>query len=207
MGDQFQNFLKSAYDTAIIGVPKIGISSAEALANKYRRDDNLLDKSVNSLIRFQTTKASTTGFLTGLGGVITLPVSVPADVSIVLFVQIRMIAAIAIMAGFDPHDDRVRTLCYTCLVGNSAQEILKDAGIIIGKKAAEVQLKRMSADILVRINKKVGFRLLTKFGEKGTVNLWKLIPLLGGVVGGSFDSAVTYSVGRVSKRIFVTNRV
>src|SRR5207249_9260749 len=100
-------------------------------------------------------------------------------------------------------DDRVRTLCFVCLVGNAAEEILRSTGIFIGRKFLEAQLKKMSAEILVRINRGVGFRLLTKFGEKGAVNLGKMIPLAGGVIGAVFDGLATHAVGKVGKRIVV----
>ena len=200
---KLQKFLRSAYDIAINGAPGVGIASADTLAREYLRGNRPLPKKINSLIRFQNAKAATTGFLTGLGGVITLPVMIPADVSVTLFIQLRMIAAVAIMQGHDAKEDRVRTLCYVCLVGNAAEEILRNAGIIIGKKIAKAQLERMSADILFKINQKVGFRLLTKFGEKGAINLGKLIPLVGGVIGGAADGIATHAVGKTAKKVFI----
>src|SRR5204862_289412 len=116
---RLQRFLRAAYDIAINGAPALGIASAFDLAEQYSGGKAPLDKRIDSLIRYQDAKAATTGFLTGLGGIITLPVTMPADVSVVLFVQLRMIAAIAIMSGQDPKDDRVRTLCFVCLVGNA----------------------------------------------------------------------------------------
>ena len=52
-----------------------------------------------ALIRWQNAKCATSGFIAGLGGSITLPVSIPANISSVLYIQIRMIAAIAYMGG------------------------------------------------------------------------------------------------------------
>lgn len=40
---------------------------------------------------------------------------------------------------------------------------------------------------MTKINPKVGFRLLTKFGTTGVVNLGKLIPGIGAVVGDGLD--------------------
>lgn len=37
-------------------------------------------------------------------------------------------------------------------------------------------IKKIPGTVLIKINQKVGWRLLTKFGEKGTVNLVKLVP-------------------------------
>ena len=61
----------------------------------------------------------------------------------------------------------------------------------------------MSFEVIKKINKAVGFRLLTKFGQTGAINLGKGIPLVGGVVGGAFDGTTTYGIGSVAKNIFI----
>ena len=52
------------------------------------------------------------------------------------------------------------------------------------------------------INKKIGFRLITKAGEKGVINLMKLVPLVGGIVGGTFDGMFVNTCGKTAKKIF-----
>ncbi len=44
-----------------------------------------------------------------------------------------MIATIAIMRGYNIHDDEVKTLIFACLTGDSALDILKQGEIQIGK--------------------------------------------------------------------------
>lgn len=56
--------------------------------------------------------------------------------------------------------------------------------------------------MLKEINKKVGFRVITKAGEKGTVNLMKVVPIVGGVVGAGFDGVFINSCGKTAKIIF-----
>ena len=145
------------------------------------------------------------GYVTNHGEqvIITMPVAIPANVSSVIFVQVRMVAAIAIMCGFNVNDDRVKTIVYTCLAGNSAKELLKDVGITIGRKLTESAIKNISGATLVKINQAVGFRLFTKFGEKGAINLAKGIPFVGGLVGGTFDAVTTNIVGNVARDTFV----
>ena len=55
--------------------------------------------------------------MTSLGGFITLPVALPANVASVIYMQMQMIAAIARMGGYNLHDDRVKTLVIACLCG------------------------------------------------------------------------------------------
>ncbi|WP_375143733.1 EcsC family protein [Acinetobacter sp. 11367] len=194
--------LNWSYDKAVNGV--VGLDSAYDLAKDYKKIDDSLYNQVNSLIRWQNTKAGTSGFITGLGGIITLPVAIPANVASVMYVQIRMIAAIAHMGGHNLNDDRVRSLVFVCLTGNAAKDILKDVGIVVGKKLAENAIKNISGKTITAINKKVGFRLLTKFGEKGAINLGKTIPLFGGIVGATFDSITTNTIGNIARDTFIT---
>ena len=49
--------------------------------------------------------------------------------------------------------------------------------------------------MLTKINQKVGFRFITKFGTKGIVNMGKLIPGVGAVIGGSLDLVETKAIG------------
>ena len=190
-----------AYEQALEGPP--GLDSAWDLASDYQKQDASPQEQVNSLIRWQNTKAATSGFVTGLGGLITLPVAVPANLSSVLFVQVRMIAAIAIMGGHDVNDDRVKTLVYACLAGNAAKEVLRQVGIEVGQKLTISAIKSITRETLVAINRAVGFRLLTKFGEKGVVNLGKAVPLVGGVIGATFEAVSTNGVGNVARDTFV----
>jgi uncharacterized protein (DUF697 family) len=189
------------YEMAVDGIP--GVDSAEELAQSYMKNGGSKKDQVNSLIRWQNAKAGTSGFLTGLGGIITLPVALPANITSVLFVQIRMIAAIAVIGGYDIRDDQVKSLVYLCLAGNSAKDIAKGTGIVLGTKLTNSAIKSISGKTLTAINQKVGFRLFTKFGEKGVINIGKMVPLAGGFIGGTFDSVTTNAIGNVARNAFL----
>lgn len=45
--------------------------------------------------------------------------------------------------------------------------------------------------MLTKINQRVGFRFITKFGSKGIVNLGKTLPGVGAIVGGGLDLVET----------------
>ncbi|WP_188013789.1 EcsC family protein [Photobacterium damselae] len=196
--------LNWTYDKAVNGVT--GLDSAVDLAQSYMKNESSLVDQANSLIRWQNTKAGTAGFLTGLGGLMTMPVSLPANITSVMYVQVRMVAAIAHMGGYDLKDDQVKTLVFTCLVGNAAKDILKDIGIVVGKKMTENAIKNISGKTITKINKIVGFRLLTKFGKTGAINLGKMIPIMGGIVGATFDSVTTNQIGNTARRLFIEQK-
>ncbi|CUI90644.1 EcsC family protein [Achromobacter xylosoxidans] len=198
--ESIKDALDWAYEKSINGVA--GLDSAIELAEGYKDNEDPAYERANSLIRWQNTKAATSGFVTGLGGIITLPVAIPANIASVLFVQVRMIAAIAHLGGYDVKNDKVKTLVYACLVANSAKDILKDVGVAVGNKLALNAVKAISGKTLAEINKRVGFKLFTKFGEKGIINLGKAVPLLGGLIGGSFDAYTTNTIGNVARDTF-----
>lgn len=198
---KIQEALEWAYDKAVNGVS--GLDSAYELAESYMSQDDSKYEQANSLIRWQNAKAASSGFLTGLGGILTLPVAIPANIASVLFVQIRMIAAIAYIADLDPKNDKVKTLVFSCLVANSAKDVVKDVGVAVGNKLAMNAVKQISGETIKQINKAVGFKLLTKFGEKGVINLGKAIPIIGGLIGGSVDLYATNTVGNIARDAFL----
>ncbi|NDV12991.1 EcsC family protein [Crenobacter caeni] len=193
------------YEKVLNGIP--GLDSAEELARSYLKLEGDLHDKANSLIRWQNTKAGTSGFINGLGGAPLMPVTVPANITSVMYVQVRMIVAIAHIGGHDIRDDRVRALVYACLCGNAAKDIIKEVGIKIGAKLTEQAIRGISKQAIVKINQVVGFRLLTKFGQTGAVNLGKAIPLVGGVIGATFDSVTTNAIGNIARDTFIPTRV
>lgn len=191
-----------AYEKAITGsVP--GTQDAYELANEFMKKKGSLSDQVKALVKWQNAKSATTGFVTGLGGFITLPVAIPANLASNYYIQLRMIAAIAIMGGHDVKDDRVRTVAYVCICGNAGMEILRDTGILIANKLTQQAIKKIPIEVIKKINKSVGFRLMTKGGTTGVVNLTKVVPFVGGVVGGIFDGVSTNMVGSTARKLFL----
>ena len=197
-----ERILDSCYTQAIDGIPKVS-KPIEELVDDYTKKHDTNEAAAKALIKGQIAKCSTSGFLTGLGGLVTLPVTIPANISSVIYVQLRMIVATAKLGGYDPRDDQVQTLAYICLTGQAASTVLKDAGINIGEKMAVAGIRKISGEALKKINQKVGFRLFTKFGEKGVINLGKAVPVVGGLVGGGFDYATTKIIADNAYKIFI----
>jgi uncharacterized protein (DUF697 family) len=54
--------------------------------------------------------------------------------------------------------------------------------------------------------KLVGFRLLTKFGERGVINIGKGIPIVGGIIGATIDVVSTNIIGNVARNIFISSK-
>lgn len=190
-------------ERSIAGVSPL--SSAPDLAARYRIDAGYPsdDRRVDALIRWETTKNFTAGFLTGLGGVLTLPIALPGSVAASWLIQARMAAAIACIYGHDPRSDRVRTVVLLALVGDAgAARLLKGAGIAMGRRAVMAAVERVGGRTLTELNRGVGAQLISKTGASGTKGMSKLVPIAGGVVSGAFDAVSCQVVGRTAKRLF-----
>ncbi|MDQ0193834.1 EcsC family protein [Paenibacillus wynnii] len=195
--------LEWAYDKAVFsGIP--GTDSSVELAEEYLKQDGTLFERVNSLIRWEVAKSATSGFMTGLGGAITLPITSPANLASVLYIQLKLIAAIAHMGGHDVREDKVKTLAFVCLCGSAVTEVLKEVGIKVGMKLTEQAILKISAKVIAKINTAVGFKLLTKFGQTGVVQLGKAVPLIGGGIGALFDGVSTNIIGNVARDTFIS---
>ena len=197
--EKIMETLDWAYNSTITGLPgqKDIYSLVDDYLSKYEKET-----AINKLISFQTTKAATSGFVTGFGGFLTMPVTIPANIATVILFQIRMIAAIAVMRGYDLSSDQVRTFVYTTLAGTTITDIVKSTGIVIGNKIATNIVKKIPGATLRKINQRVGFRLLTKFGTKGAINIWKVVPVAGAVIGMTIDIGSTKIIASIAKMTF-----
>ena len=180
------------------------LASARELADEYRRDSRYLtnDERVDALIKWESSKNFTSGFATGLGGLVTLPVSIPAALGASWLIQARMSAAIADLYGFDPSDDRVKSFVRMAMVGDAGKSAVEKVAVAAGTRLTAVGIQQIPARVLIEINKRVGFRLLTKAGQTGVVQLGKAVPIAGGVIGGSMDALACVLVGKTAKRVF-----
>ena len=196
------NILDVCYGKALEGIPKVS-KSVDELAEDYASKYPTIEKAAKALVANQLVKCTTSGFLAGLGGLLTLPVAIPANVSSVIYVQLRVIAAVAKLGGYEPNTDQVQTLVYACMTGQAMGDVLKGTGIKLGAKIATTSIEKISGATLTRINQAVGFRLITKFGQTGIINLGKIVPLAGGVIGGGFDLVTTKVIAKNAIRMFV----
>ena len=175
----FDEFLDWAYEKAVDGVP--GLDSAGELAEEYLKEPGTLDEKIDSLINWQCVKCGTSGFLTNVGGFLSFTAGLAANLSSVIYLQLRMVAAIAHMRGYDVKDERVKAMAVVCLCGNSANKFLKEAvGIGAKKSMAKGTAKKLFA---------------------------RLTPVIGGIVGGVMDAGMTRAIGMAAKSAFVPKEI
>lgn len=195
--------LNFCYGKAVTGIPKT--KNCYELADEYLKKYPDRQKAAKKFINWQIAKCTTTGFVAGFGGLATMAIAIPADLTTTWYIQLRMIAVLAIIAGLEPSDDCVRTLAYIIISGSSLTKALKEVGIKVANKAALAAIKKIPGSLLISINKKVCFRLFTKMGSKGVINLGKIVPVAGALVGAGLDFAETKVVASRAFKTFILN--
>ena len=85
--------------------------------------------------------------------------------------------------------------------------MIKGVGIRFGEKFAVAMVKKIPGEVLIKINQKVGFRFLTKFGTKGLINLGKAVPVVGGVISGGLDFAETRLIADRAYQLFIKGNI
>ena len=190
------SILNNIYDSAING-------RAVELANEYIERYGRTELAIDKLVSCQRRKCTTTGFVTGLGGLVSIPVTLPADLYSSLVIQVNMIVAIAVIRGYDVHSEEVKTLVYLCIVGNSIGDILKQAGIkAVTDYTAKTIIPKLTVIVSQRIAAKVGSKLVVKASAKGLSNAAKMIPVLGGLIGGAYNYAEVSTYANIARERF-----
>lgn len=90
-----------------------------------------------------------------------------------------------------------------CITGNAATEIAKEAGIKNGVRLSKTVMSEISSGTFKKVREAVVQKLIVQLGEKRVLELGKVVPLIGGLYGGSVDLFSTIITGEVSKKMFI----
>jgi len=197
----FMRFVLGLYDMIVDGsIP--GMVSAQQLAASYRTGYGSLEDAAYALLRWQNLKCAIDGFLTGLPGVMFLPATISFNVASTLAFHIQTVTSIAVLAGYDPRDETVKTLALICLTGESEHDALRGYGLVDVTSRCLIPWRIPRAFLLGRINYMVGAKLFTQFSSKSIIQLGRMVPLLGGLFGGTVDGFSSYIIGNVAIKTF-----
>ena len=200
------SLLRSILGFAIDGAS--GLPGARQAAGKtLTTHEGDVEQAISSLVNQHIAMAGAQGFVSNLGGVITLAVTIPANISGVAIVQARMVAAIAHLRGYDLDDQRVRTAILATLMGQrEVDSLIHEEKLpttpmgIATAPVGDADLEKVVARNLVNV-------LMGQVaGKKLPVFVSKRVPVLGGGVGATADGFTTWSVARYARKQFPTRR-
>ncbi|NHN56050.1 EcsC family protein [Calidifontibacter sp. DB0510] len=186
LGNSAMSLAQKLVDVGIGG--KAGFDPAEKVArDALAKHNGNADKAIEEVIGDHRKMVAANGFLTGLGGFVTMVVALPANVAGFYVAATRMVAAVAAIRGYDLRDPKLRSAVLLTLVGADADDVLRKAGVVATGRLASMATQQLPAPVLMVVNKAVGFRLIGQLGEKFATRLGKAIPLAGGFIGAGLD--------------------
>ena len=204
-----ENALQALGEKLVRQVVELGIQGGGPLSAAVESAEEHLataggdrEEAIRRLVATHVRLAAASGFVTGLGGIATLPVTVPAAMAGLYIIAARMTAGVAHLRGYDVDSDEVRSAILVSLLGSAGASVLRNVGVEVGQRSTIVALQRLPGRVLTELNTRVGFRLVTKAGEKGVVNLTKLVPLVGGPIGAAVDGVSCKTIAGYAMRTF-----
>lgn len=180
-------------DTGIDG--RGPLDSADKIAREALRKRGSTDEAIDEIVKDHTMLAATGGFLTSLGGFITMPIALPANLVEFYLLATRMVASIAKTRGYDINKPEIRSAILLTLVGADADDLLKKAGVVATGRLSNLAAQRLPGPILMVVNKAVAFRLLSTAGRGVLTRFGRGLPVAGGFVGAGLD---TYLIRRIA---------
>ena len=151
--------------------------------------------------------AGAQGFLTNIGGLVTMTVTVPTNITGLALIQCRMVAAIVHLRGYDLADQRTRNAILASLLGE--ERIL---ALIRKKKLPGTPMALATAPVHdphldnIMANE-VAAELITKVaGKRIATTVGRRVPVVGGVVGAGADGFSTWQIGRYVDREFLPRK-
>lgn len=173
-------------------------ASVRAYVDKLRTqnlgitDDALAEK----IVRRKALKNGLVGAATGVGGILVLPVTIPADLLASWRIQAFMCMSVAYTYGHTAQTTDLKTDIYLIMAGDSAKEALKRLGIEVGKTVTRKAVEKyITREFMVKIWKVIGQRIITKAGQKSLTSFTRMVPLIGAPIGFGFDWFATRAVG------------
>jgi hypothetical protein len=182
-------------------------SAAEVAEREVARGGDH-DAVLARIVNRHTALAGGEGFVTGLGGIVTLPVAIPANIIGFYVLATRMTASIAAASGYDVSDPVTRSAVLLCLSGQDAGDIVRNVGLGTGgSHLATRALSGLPPSVLMVVNKGVAFRIVSGFGKRSLSWLGRGVPLAGGVIGAGIDAVLIRRIAKIAREQFppVTN--
>lgn len=194
-------FLEKVLDRAIAGVGPFD-SAADVARAALEGAGGDVDRATEALVDSHVRLAGAQGFVTNVGGLVTLAVTVPANVTGLVMVQLRLHAAIAELRGLDLAEPGVRSAVMVTLLGHEETDALVRGGRLPGNARWLASHGAGVKDSTTQqVSAAVAADLVGALGGKGLITtLGKRVPLLGGVLGGVSDARATRRLGADAAR-------
>ncbi|MEO9322850.1 hypothetical protein ABFT23_05125 [Nocardioides sp. C4-1] len=195
-----EGFLLKVLDRAISGTGPFD-PAAQVAEEALAEADGDVDRAVEALVGSHVRLAGAQGFLTNVGGLVTVAVTIPANVTGLVMVQLRLHTAIALLHELDLDDEGVRAAVLVTLLGHDETEKLVRKKELPGNARWLASGGAIGPDGGRRVAAQVAAALVAALGGKQLAGMvGKRVPVLGGLVGAVTDARATRRLGRDADR-------
>lgn len=188
-------YVRVVLDKAIDGVGPLR-SAASTADSKLVDANGDVEEALAALLRMHISLAGVQGFVTNLGGISTIAVTVPANVAGVTIVQCHLVAGIAHLRGYDLEDPRVRNAILACMLGRDEVKSLVKAHRLPSSPMALATSPVHDPVLDDTLSREVTSELVGRTaGRRAVTLIGRRIPFFGGAVGASSDAYATWQIG------------
>jgi hypothetical protein len=199
-------FVREALNRAIDGIGPLA-PAADAADKQLREQRGDVERAIHEVIENNVRIAGAQGFVTNVGGLVTMAVAIPANVTGLAIIQCRMVAGIAHLRGHDLTDPRVRNAVLTTLLGeDQVHELVKKRRLPSTPMAiatAPVHDPSIDGTISATVATDIVARVA---GKRLATTVARRVPVVGGVVGMGADGFLTWRIGRYADRELLSRR-
>jgi len=200
------SFVHQALDKAITGVGPLP-SAASAADKQLAEQDGDVERAIHEVIENHVRYAGAQGFVTNIGGLVTLAVTVPVNLSGLALIQCRMVAGIAHLRGYELSDPRTRDAILACLLGEERILRMVRTRTLPGTPMEIAAAAVHDPELDRLLGTEVAAELVTRAtGKRLAATIGRRVPVVGGVVGAGTDAFVTWKIGRYVDREFLPRR-
>jgi hypothetical protein len=193
-------FVHEAMRRAVDGVGPLP-PAAEAADAQLAEQHGDVDKAVHEVIENHLRYAGVQGFVTNLGGLVTAPLAIPANISGLALIQCREVAGIAHLRGYDLTDQRVRNALLACILGEDTVRSLVRKKRLPSTPMGIATAPAYDSHLDHLVAAEVASELLTRVaGKRIASSVGRRVPVVGGVIGASVDAYATWQIGRYADR-------
>jgi uncharacterized protein (DUF697 family) len=200
------SFVHRALDRAVRGVGPLDAAATTA-GKQLDQHKGDVDKAIKDVIEQHVRLAGAQGFLTNIGGLVTMTVTVPTNIAGLALIQCRMVAAIAHLRGYDLEDKRTRNAILAGLLGEERMLSLIKKKKLPGTPMALATAPVHDPHLDNVMANEVASELITKIaGKRIATTVGRRVPVVGGVVGAGTDGYSTWKIGRYVERDLLPRR-
>lgn len=192
--------MRQAVQRAIHGVGPL-VSAAAAAEKQLEEQEGDVDAAIRELIENHAGLAAAQGFVTNIGGLVTMAAAIPVNISGLAVIQLRLVASIAHLRGYDLEDGRVRNAVMLCTLGDdTVGKLVKNKtvpGTPMGLATAPAYDTTLDSVIAGELTSALIGRVM---GKRAASAIVRRVPVAGGVWGAGTDGYATWQVGKYAAK-------